>query len=206
MNAKEINEKVIYRCFANNITSIKKAKLIISIKDLFKPYQKQIESLQEENKKLSNELKQAEILDKSRLDLISKKVEEKDKLKARIKELELEGRLVGGLAKSMAERACYDTDIYDRYLNLINQPPKQSDVVEEREDPKKSIETVGAKIRNRLSPYSHIIALIELGEDDRLLVSLREKVKWHKQMLSELVELSKECEIHPSDKWDKYGG
>lgn len=71
---------------------------------------------------------------------------------------------------------------------------------------KRSIETVGAKLRNRLSPYSNLIQLVEHGEIEMAINYLKEKPELHRRCLDEMVALSKECEIEPSDKWDKFGG
>jgi hypothetical protein len=68
-----------------------------------------------------------------------------------------------------------------------------------------AIETVGAKIRNSLSPYATLIQMIELGKDEMAIQYLKEDIGIHRGCLDKLVELSKECEIEPSDKWDKYG-
>lgn len=67
-----------------------------------------------------------------------------------------------------------------------------------------AIETVGAKIRNRLSPYKTFVYLAE-EDPEKAVELLKDRVDLHKRMVDELVELSKECEIEPSDKWDKYG-
>ncbi|CAG7580189.1 MAG: hypothetical protein SLAVMIC_00291 [uncultured marine phage] len=71
----------------------------------------------------------------------------------------------------------------------------------------RSVETIGAKIRNRLSPYNMLITLIE-DEDipnEEAFKFLEKKIELHKKCLDELEALSHECEIEPSDKWDRYG-
>lgn len=92
---------------------------------------------------------------------------------------------------------------YIKYVKWLEQQLNNN--TEDKEEGK-SIETVGAKIRGRLSPYAHVIGLGGLGEEELLMQSLVDKNSLHERMLSELIELSKECEIHPSDKWDKHGG
>lgn len=66
-------------------------------------------------------------------------------------------------------------------------------------------ETVGAKIRNRLSPYNTLIQMVEMGDDDEALKYLKERIEVHRKCCDELQALSKECEIEPSDRWDKHG-
>lgn len=61
-------------------------------------------------------------------------------------------------------------------------------------------ETLGAKIRNRLSPYLNIS---EMALDDRFSDSTirRELSKdIHQDIISELILISHECEIDPSEE------
>lgn len=57
------------------------------------------------------------------------------------------------------------------------------------------METIGAKIRNRLSPYKNLIQMAndERFSDDVILKILRGEI--HAQCLKELILLSEECEI-----------
>lgn len=58
-------------------------------------------------------------------------------------------------------------------------------------------ETIGAKIRNRLSPYKNLIEMVGIFPEEVVLEDLRSPT--HKQCIEELVALSHECELQPSE-------
>lgn len=61
-------------------------------------------------------------------------------------------------------------------------------------------ETLGAKIRNALSPYHNLIEMVNDGgfKEEDIQSVLKDPV--HKKCIQNLIEISKECEIEPSDE------
>ena len=68
----------------------------------------------------------------------------------------------------------------------------------------RSVETVGAKIRNSIGPYHFLIQMAEIRDIDYAMNSFKDKFELHKQCCDKMVELSKQCEIRPNS--NKYGG